>query len=148
MTNRHAQRGFGAIAAIIVLVFLAALAAAMTRLGVSQHTSSAQDVLSARAWQAARAGTEWGLYQALKNDSCMAAATTLDLSAATGFWVSVTCAVNSYNEGETAAGAAQIVNVYTIGAVACNVSSGCPASGSQVAAPDYVERARQVIATN
>ena len=26
-----------------------------------------QDVLSARAWNAARAGTDWGLYQALRN---------------------------------------------------------------------------------
>ncbi len=59
------QSGFGAIAAIMILVMLAALAAALTRLGSTQQLTSAQDTLSARAWQAAKAGNEWGLYQAL-----------------------------------------------------------------------------------
>ena len=144
MTNGHAQRGFGAIAAIIVLVFLAVLAAAMMKLGVSQQTGSTQDVLSARAWQAAKTGTEWGLYQAIQNGSCGMA--TLDLSASTGFWVTVTCAATNYIEGEVAAGTAQALIVYTINAVACNDSGGCPASGTQVASSGYVERARQVIA--
>lgn len=146
MTNKHAQRGFGAIAAIVILVFLAALAAAMMKLGVSQQMGSAQDVLSARAWQAARAGTEWGLFQAIQNDRC--AVLTLDLSASTGFWVTVTCTSNTYNEGESVAGTSQKRKIYTINAVACNDSGGCPANGNQVASPGYVERARQVVATN
>lgn len=146
MTNKHTQRGFGAIAAIVVLVFLAALAAAMMKLGASQQIGSAQDVLSARAWQAARAGTEWGLFQAIQNDRC--AVLTLDLSASTGFWVTVTCTSNTYNEGEAIAGTSQKLKIYTITAVACNDSGGCPASGDQVASLGYVERARQVVATN
>jgi MSHA biogenesis protein MshP len=146
MTNKQTQHGFGAIAAIVVLVFLAALAAAMMKLGVSQQTGSAQDVLSARAWQAARAGTEWGLFQAIQNNRCTTL--TLDLSASTGFWVTVSCTSSTYNEGESSAGIAQKLKVYTINAVACNDSGGCPASGSQVALPSYIERARQVVATN
>lgn len=59
------QTGFGAIAAILILVILAALAAALMRIGTGQQLGSVQDLLSARAWQAAKAGNEWGLYQAL-----------------------------------------------------------------------------------
>lgn len=147
MTNPHVQRGFGAIAAIVVLVFLAVLAAAMMKLGVSQQTGSVQDVLSARAWQAARAGTEWGVYHAIQNSRC-APTITLNLSVSTGFWVTVSCSLKNYTEGEVAAGTAQALRVYTINAVACNDSGGCPASGAQVASPGYVERARQVIAIN
>lgn len=60
------QRGFGAIAAIVILVILAVLAAAIASVGSTQQMTSAQDVMSAKAWQAARAGNEWGLYQAMK----------------------------------------------------------------------------------
>lgn len=60
------QRGFGAIAAIVVLVILAVLAAAITSIGTAQQIGSAQDVMSTKAWQAARAGNEWDLYQTLR----------------------------------------------------------------------------------
>lgn len=59
------QTGFGMIAAIMILVILATLAAALARMGATQQLNSAHDTLSARAWQAAKAGNEWGLYQAL-----------------------------------------------------------------------------------
>lgn len=149
-TARHAQAGFGAIAAIVVLVILASLAAAMIRLGTTQQLSSAQDIQSARAWQAAKAGTEWGLFQALQATgtwrTCKGSSQTLDLSAETGFWVKITCDSTLYNEGETTAGA-QIIRVYTIDAVACNSSAGCP-DNSRATSPDYIERMRRVIATD
>lgn len=55
------QRGFGIIAAIVILVILAGLAGAITALTTSQNISLAQDAQGARAYQAARAGTEYGL---------------------------------------------------------------------------------------
>ena len=58
------QHGFGAIAAVLVLVLLAALAAAVVRLANTQQVGAAQEYNAARAAQAARAGIEWGLYQA------------------------------------------------------------------------------------
>ena len=70
------QHGFGAIAAIVVLVILAVLAAAIVSIGSTQQMTSAQDVLSARAWQGARAGNEWGLYQALKVPGTFSQTTT------------------------------------------------------------------------
>lgn len=152
MTRR--QSGFGAIVAIMVLVILAALAAAMTRMNATQHLTSAQDIQAAKAWQAAKAGTEWGLFQALQStgtwQACANTSTTLDLSADTGFWVTVSCNSFPYNEGEISLGSAQTpqtVRVYRINAIACNAPGGCP-NNAQATAPGYVERMRQVVATN
>jgi len=160
------QQGFGAIAAIVILVILAVLAAAVVSVGTTQQITSAQDVMSARAWQAARAGNEWGLYQALQptgtwtlgaaNDLCPAAGAlgqgvqvsqTLDLTADTGFRVTVTGDCWRYNEGETVPGTPQTVRMYRVTAVACPAAA-CPAADASVAGTGYVERTRVVLATN
>lgn len=138
------QAGFALIVVIIVLVLLGGMAAAMVTLGLSQQSGSAQDVQSARALLAARAGNEWGLYQALQNKQCAPSA-QLDLRAQTGFHVTVYCEQVSYNEGETTAGAPQPVIFYDIRAVACP-STTCP-DPAAVAGPDYVERTRVVRAS-
>lgn len=217
------QSGFGAIAAIMILVILSVLAAALTRLGSTQQLTSAQDLLSARAWQAAKIGNEWGLFQALHqfftvangsgvatqftitttNDflaagvvagiavsgtgvganarvtsvdspnqitvsvanaaggvsgvltfgsspagtwqACAGSPQTLDLHVDTGFWVTVTCTVMPYTEG---ASTANPLRVYRITSVACNSSAGCPAAAAIATAPNYIERMREVIATD
>lgn len=150
------QRGFGAIAAIVVLVILALLAAAIVSLGSTQQLTSAQDVMSARAWQAARAGNEWGLFQALKNQdwggantSCDSAerTATLNLQTDTGFNVTVSCDSWLYNEGESSPGVAQAIRIYRIRAVSCP-SSTCPAADASVADIGYIERTRIVTAQN
>ena len=162
------QRGFGAIVAIVILVIMATLAAGLIRLGTTQQATSTQDILSARAWQVARAGTEWGLYQALKSGSCIGA-TTLDLRAATGFSVTVSCSSQSpsntctcplstcpsppyppyyFCEGETSPGKPQAVITYSIKAIACNFPdpvNGC-VNNTSATVPGYVERERLVIA--
>ena len=137
------QRGFGAIIAIVILVIMATLAAGLVRLGTTQQATSTQDILSARAWQVARAGTEWGLYQALQFGNC-SGATTLDLRAATGFSVTVTCTSKSFNEGEVTPGTTRAITTYSINAIACN-STACPDTAS-ASTPGYVERERLVIA--
>jgi MSHA biogenesis protein MshP len=149
MTRAAGQRGLGAVAAIAVLVVLAALAAAVVRLGSAAQTGAAQDVLGARAWQAARAGTDWGLYQAFKGawSACSNATQTLDLVTETGFRVTVRCDSRSFNEGESAPGTPQTVRVYAIDAVACNGAATCPDDG-RAARPGYVERRLQVQATD
>jgi MSHA biogenesis protein MshP len=148
------QYGFGAIAAIVILVILAVLAASIVSLGTAQQTSSALDLMSAKAWQAARAGNEWGLYKALHGEdwdgvatNCNTAArsATLNLVADTGFQVSVSCASWLYNEGESSPGTARTLRVYRIQAVACPAAPCPSADGSGFA---YVERSRAVIATD
>lgn len=148
------QRGFGAIAAIVVLVILALLSAAITSISTTQQTTAAQDVLSARAWQTARAGNEWGLFQALQGGTWSGAACdaatltqTLDLTAETGFFVTVSCRSWSYSEGEDAPGAPHTVRVYRITAVACPAAV-CPVTDATVAGVGYIERTRVVVATD
>jgi MSHA biogenesis protein MshP len=146
MKNR--QRGVGAIMAIVVLVILATLAAAVVRFGGVAQATNAQNVLSARAVQAARAGTEWGLYQAFKGSwaTCSGTSQTLDLTGSTGLHVTVSCDSRTFNEGESAPGTPRVVRMYTIDSVACN-STSCP---DNVAAPaaNYIERRQQVQASN
>jgi len=60
--------------------------------------------------------------------------------------VTVRCSSSVYNEGETTAGAAQTVRLYTIDAVACNSTSTCP-DNTRAVKPGYIERRRQVQAT-
>lgn len=154
--HRH-QGGFGAIAAIVVLVLLALFAAALVTMGSVQHVAIAQDVLAARAWQAARAGNEWGVFQALRQikwpgdtgQRCDLARqrTTLNLIDATGFNVTVTCDAWRYNEGETPQGNAISVIIYRVVAVACPAAT-CPDTTAAAAAPGYVERTRTVLVSN
>jgi MSHA biogenesis protein MshP len=148
------QRGFGAIAAIVVLVILATLAAAIVSLGSTQQLTSAQDVMSTKAWQAARAGNDWGLYQALQIRDWAGAATTCDtaqrrytlnLVADTGFEVAVVCDSWLYNEGESVPGTPKAVRIYRVVAVACPAAP-CPAADAS--SFGYVERTRVVLATN
>ena len=148
--QRRTQRCFGAIMAIVIVVILAALSAALVTFGNTQQLTSAQDMLSARAWAVARTGNEWGLDQALRPGgiwtACSGASQLLNLSAETGFWVMVTCDSTPYNEGESAPGTPQVVRAYRIESTACN-SAACPDAAGAIS-PGYVERKRQVIATN
>ena len=144
------QGGFGAIGAVVVLVLLAVLAATVVRLGSGSQASLAQDLQAARAQAAVRAGLDWGLFQVLKGTwvGCSAAQTqTLDLVADTGMRVTVTCSGRSYNEGETSAGVAKVVQVYRVQAVACNGSTSCP-DNAAAAGAQYVERARELTVTD
>lgn len=144
MKNRY-QQGFGYIAAIVIVVVLAALGVAAARLSTTQQTGANQDVLSARAWQAARAGTEWGMYRALRNQNC-AAATTINMG--NGFNVTVNCAASTFFEGELenppGTYLPQGKTSYTITATACN-SAACP-DNARVADLEYTERRRVVTA--
>lgn len=63
--DRPAQRGFALASAIFILVVLAALAVGITVLTTQSQTDFARDLQGARAYQAARAGLDWGAYQVL-----------------------------------------------------------------------------------
>jgi MSHA biogenesis protein MshP len=144
-----ATQGLGMIGALVVLVFLAALAAAVVRLNFSEQITSGQDLASSRAAQAASSGIEWGLYQALKGSwtSCSNASQTLDLRADFGVRVTVSCNSMTYNEGEVAEGSPQTVRLFTLDAVACNGAAACP-DNTRVGFPGYVEKKRTVQLTN
>ncbi len=56
------QTGFSIVSAIFLLVVLAALGAGMVTFSTNQQQTVAMDVMGARAYQAARAGVEWGAF--------------------------------------------------------------------------------------
>jgi MSHA biogenesis protein MshP len=90
--GRDTQAGFAIVSAIFLVIVLAVLGATMLTFSSAQHAGSAMDVQGARAYQAARAGIEWGAYQVLRNSSC-AGNTTLTLAGdLSGYVVAVACA--------------------------------------------------------
>src|ERR1043166_2029791 len=63
------RSGFALPAAIFLMVILAALGAYIVSINSLQTSSSSLDVLGTRAYQAARAGTEWGAFQVLRGSA-------------------------------------------------------------------------------
>ena len=150
------QRGFLIIAAVFLLVVLAGLVAYLSTVSSTSQAASAADLNSARAYQAARAGAEWGAYLVLhqppivgvgtlKTD-CEAGATTKTLapgSLLAAFTVTVTCTSATYTEG------ASSVTVYSIASNACNEATGggaCP--NPTTVSSTYVDREVSLTITN
>ena len=132
------ERGVGLASALFLLVVVAGLITFMLRLSALHHSSAALDLQGARAFQSARAGIEWGVYRALRDDSCMAP-TSFGLAAdLSDFTVTVECTTTSYTETDSA-----VKHVYSIVATACNR----PSAGACPGAPDsfYVERQLQAL---
>lgn len=130
---KNKQTGFSIVSAIFLLVVLAFLGAAMVTFSTNQQQSAAMDVMGSRAYQAARAGVEWGAYQVLQNaGACVP--TTLPALAGTlsGFTVTVTCGATVASEVSAATG---IVTVYDLTSTAAQGAVG---------QPDRVERQIQI----
>src|SRR5665647_224547 len=102
MMNK-AQRGFSLVSAIFLLVVIAALGTFAVTLSTTQQQSAALDVLGSRAYQASRAGIEWGAYQVLRNGSCPASQLLAAMpNTLANFNVTVNCASAATTEAGTA----------------------------------------------
>ena len=75
VSENRRERGFSLLSAIFILVALAALAAAVVTVSTSHQKGEAADVLGSRAYAAARAGIEWGMYQVNSSSSTYTSAT-------------------------------------------------------------------------
>lgn len=142
LPSRRRQRGVSIIAAVFLLILFAALATYMLWLTSAQNRGSAQDVQGARAYQAARAGAEWGLYRLLRDGECKGnTSVTFSGSGLENFTASVTCTATATT---TEVEASNLVKVYEIESIACNhpVSGSC--KGIAANGADYVERQIQV----
>jgi MSHA biogenesis protein MshP len=125
MMKRYAAthiRGFLLPAAIFILVILAALGAYALNVSSIQQATSVQDVQGSRAYQAARAGIDWGVYQVMDpgtaNLANCPAATSLTIE---GFTVAVTCSqFADYNEQ----GSDHIIRVFQITSTASFGTAG------------------------
>jgi len=133
--------GFTLVSVLFIVVVLAALGAAITKVSTRQHLGSAAEIESARAYQAAHAGLEWAAFQVLRNPappaaapSCLGTAsfTAPGLSAYT---ITVSCSQTAGTDGSTA------LAFYQLTANACNApSSGACPNSSASPSNTYVER--------
>lgn len=127
------QRGFSLISAIFLLVVIAALGMFAVTLFTSQQQSATLDLLGSRAYQASRAGIEWGAYKVIVSDSIscgtLAAPASNDVAlAANGlqnFTVTVECGSTAASESDAT------VTLYQLTSTA---------KQGTVATPNYVER--------
>ncbi|MDQ2821253.1 MAG: agglutinin biogenesis protein MshP [Pseudomonadota bacterium] len=151
--SRKKQAGVGLVTAIFLLVVIAGLAAAMVTVFTNQQASSQLDLQGSRAYQSARAGIEWGLFNATQATTyCVPSGTTdatttnsFALPAASmlsGFTVTVICST-ALGPGRDAA-----TMVRKISATSCNqpTNGACGSnsgsnSGNNL---DYVQRVIEV----
>jgi len=80
------QSGFGLVAALFLIIVIAAVIAVMWRLSVTQSATNTLGLQQARAFQAARAGLEYGIARSLASPSQTCSSFNLE-----GFRVAVTC---------------------------------------------------------
>jgi MSHA biogenesis protein MshP len=134
------QRGVGLVTAIFLIVVIAGLAAAMVTVFSGQQASSQLDVQGARAYQAARAGIEWGLFRAKINNACAASTSFAmpDAGNRSSFTVTVSCTTVAGPGGD----AATAVRVIT--STACNLPNSGVCDGNPAASLDYVQRTIEV----
>lgn len=136
MSGQRFQRGFTLAAGVFLLVVLAALGAFVLQISTAQHVGAAYDIQGSRAYQAARAGIEWGAYEALRFGRCDAAGSSFSPGGSLSeFSVRVVGALQASDELGTP------VRVCSLTATACNQSgAGCP---NPDPADHYIERQLQ-----
>lgn len=112
-SGRPQQRGVSIIAGIFLLLLMAVLAAVMANLVSTAHVNMAADIGGARAYQAARAGAEWGMFKLDPNAQTNTLPVCVDgAPAIPGYAVAVTCAAQDYTE------AGRQIRIYRITSVA------------------------------
>lgn len=113
------EAGFAVVSAIVILVILAALGTFAMRISSIQHRDFALDIQSSQAYQAARAGLEWGSFTVV-NGNCLN--TDID-NLSGGMSVSITCSTAPLSEPGA--------EIFMLTATACNQpnanSPHCPA---------------------
>ncbi|PCJ49039.1 MAG: pilus assembly protein MshP [Gammaproteobacteria bacterium] len=121
------QAGFSLVAVIFLVTVLATGVVFIQRISNVSVATNNLAMQGARAWQAAQAGAEWGVYQ-VTTGGCPAASTSFNLTeqSLTGFEVTVTCNSTIYTEQGLS------VTMYFLEVFA--------SSGVLGSTPDYVSR--------
>jgi MSHA biogenesis protein MshP len=141
MSRRQRQRGLGLVTAIFLLVVIAGLAAALVTVFTNQQTGSQLDQQGTRAYQAARAGIEWGLFRARMTPANCVSSSSFALPATSmlgDFTVTVTCTLIAGPGGNAATG------VMALRATACNQPTNNVCGANPLPNLDYVQRVLDV----
>jgi MSHA biogenesis protein MshP len=123
------------MAAVFLVVVVGAFVGYLATQSNVQQSTITEDIQSARALQAARAGMEWGAYQLMQGGAtCAAFPSTINFpgTSLSPFTASVTCSSVSSVEGANPA-----LVTYQIVSTACNIPA-CP--NAATTASTYVER--------
>ena len=135
--------GIGIVTAIFLIVVLAGMGVAAVRIFNAQQVSSSLDLDGARAYQATRAGIEWGLYQRLRNSQCGEKTFPLPLDSVLGnFTVTVKCV--EIAGPKDAGGSDANTRRWRIESIACNQVVGGRCDGAPGTSPDFVRRRLEV----
>lgn len=128
------QRGFAGIGIILMLVVLGMIAVSGNMIYRHKTNTNILELTGSQAYQAARSGIEWALYQSLQNNTCAAASTLTFSGTLSSYTVNVSCTRTNINEGNVSKTIDNVV------ATACNAAA-CNSSGADAL---YVERQIQV----
>jgi MSHA biogenesis protein MshP len=121
MKNRQSQNGFTLVLAMFILVVLALLGGYMLSISGSQQAIPGFALQGSRVFQAARAGSEWGIYRVITDDPLLPNGCdnidanptfTLTDPGLTGIRVNITCT----RRQETESG--NTINIYFIESIA------------------------------
>jgi len=135
LSARPWQRGISVITAIFLLLLMAVLAAAIANMVSTSHVNLAADIGGARAYQAARAGAEWGIFELDPNAQAAALpACVSGTPAVPGHTVTVTCSQTDYSE------AGRSIRIYRI--ISLAVANGVRAPGIERQVEVTVEKCR------
>jgi MSHA biogenesis protein MshP len=139
-TTRRRQRGFSAALVLTVMVLLGGMLTYAVTLTSGVHSGSAQELMQARALQAARAGLEWGRYRIRVGAASCAALTNISipLSSSTPpltMPVTVRCTLTGTHTEVTT-----VVNTYQLSANACSPAGPGGLCPNPAGSTDYVEQ--------
>lgn len=137
------QRGFSLPVAVFIIVVLAVIGAMMVTIGGVQSATAAAAAQGARAYHAARAGIEWGIYETVAPGGPLRACPLVGppsgsfgfpgVAELAGFGVVVTCTESAHQEHGASTRVVVLTAVATFGAFGT---------------PDYVSRTLHATVTN
>ena len=118
------QTGFALVAAMFVMIIIAMVVLAMMRLAGNQHGTNSLAIQQARAYQAARAGLEWGINQAVNAGTCAAGTPSLAGGNLSEFTVVVECNEPSHTPDQYTDDDGSVVQIFRFTASAQNGTPG------------------------
>ncbi len=138
--SANINSGFSLLSAIFLLIVISALGLFAVTFSNIQHQSSAIDVMGSRAYQAAKAGIEWGFFQITQSSiagtgfitACQSSSPTPQPTLPAGtqlssFTINLSCSASSHTEGSSLIWVYQLTSTATI-------------TGASVGSLNYVER--------